>query len=47
MTGGLTLGAALLLGFAASGHCLAMCGGISARSASRRRKRADGRPRLR
>jgi len=30
MTGGLTLGAALLLGFAASGHCLAMCGGISA-----------------
>jgi sulfite exporter TauE/SafE len=30
MTGGLTLGAALLLGFAASGHCVAMCGGISA-----------------
>jgi len=30
VTGGLTLGAALLLGFAASGHCLAMCGGISA-----------------
>ena len=30
MTGGLTLGAALLLGFAASGHCLVMCGGISA-----------------
>ena len=30
MTGGLTLGAALMLGFAASGHCLVMCGGISA-----------------
>ncbi|MET0731633.1 MAG: sulfite exporter TauE/SafE family protein, partial [Casimicrobiaceae bacterium] len=30
MIGGLTFGAALMLGFAASGHCLAMCGGISA-----------------
>jgi uncharacterized protein len=30
MNGALTLGAALLLGFAASGHCLVMCGGISA-----------------
>ena len=30
MNGALTLGAALLLGFAASGHCIVMCGGISA-----------------
>lgn len=30
MNGALTLGAALLLGLAASGHCLLMCGGISA-----------------
>ena len=29
MTGGLTLGAALMLGIAASGHCLVMCGGIT------------------
>jgi len=29
MTESLTLGAALLLGLAASGHCLVMCGGIS------------------
>ena len=38
MTGGLTLGAALLLGFAASGHCLVMCGGISARAGPRHRQ---------
>jgi len=30
MNGLLTLGAAVLLGLAASGHCLVMCGGISA-----------------
>lgn len=30
MNGTLTFGAALLLGLAASGHCLVMCGGISA-----------------
>lgn len=30
MNGVLTLGAAVLLGLAASGHCLVMCGGISA-----------------
>lgn len=30
MIGELTLGAALLLGAAGSGHCLAMCGGITA-----------------
>jgi sulfite exporter TauE/SafE len=45
MTGGLTLGAALILGFAASGHCLAMCGGISAALGIATAKRADGRPR--
>lgn len=45
MTGGLTLGAALLLGFAASGHCLAMCGGISAALGIATAKRTDGRPR--
>jgi len=45
MTGGLTLGAALLLGFAASSHCLAMCGGISAALGVATAKRADGRPR--
>jgi len=45
MTGGLTLGAALILGFAASGHCLAMCGGISAALGVATAKRADGRTR--
>jgi sulfite exporter TauE/SafE len=45
MTGGVTLGAALLLGIAASGHCLAMCGGISAALGVATAKRADGRPR--
>jgi len=45
MTGGLTLGAALLLGFAASGHCIAMCGGISAALGLATGKRADGRSR--
>ena len=46
MTGGLTLGAALLLGFAASGHCLAMCGGISAALGLATDKNADGRSRI-
>ena len=45
MTGGLTLGAALMLGFAASGHCLVMCGGISAALGLATAKRADGKPR--
>jgi sulfite exporter TauE/SafE len=45
MTGGITLGAALLLGFAASGHCLAMCGGISGALGIATAKRADGRSR--
>ena len=45
MTGGLTLGAALMLGFAASGHCIAMCGGISAALGVATAKGAHGRPR--
>lgn len=43
MTGGLTLGAALLLGFAASGHCLVMCGGISSALGLATAKSAEGR----
>jgi sulfite exporter TauE/SafE len=46
MTGGLTLGAALMLGIAASGHCLVMCGGISAALGLATAKRADGRSRM-
>jgi len=45
MIGGLTLGAALMLGFAASGHCLVMCGGISTALGLATAKRADGKPR--
>lgn len=45
MTGALTLGAALLLGLAASGHCLVMCGGISSALGIATAKRADGRQR--
>ncbi len=45
MTGGLTLGAALVLGFAASGHCLVMCGGISAALGLATAKHANGKPR--
>jgi sulfite exporter TauE/SafE len=45
MIDGLTLGAALLLGLAASGHCLVMCGGISAALGMATAKGADGRPR--
>lgn len=45
MSEGLTLFAALLLGLAASGHCLVMCGGISAALGIATAKRADGRPR--
>lgn len=44
MSGALTLGAALLLGLAASGHCFVMCGGISAALGMATAKRADGRP---
>ncbi|HRP27118.1 MAG TPA: sulfite exporter TauE/SafE family protein [Burkholderiaceae bacterium] len=43
----LTLGAALLLGLAASGHCLVMCGGISAALGIATARGADGRPRPR
>lgn len=46
MSGGpLTIGAALLLGLAASGHCLAMCGGISAALGVVTARDAGGRPR--
>jgi len=45
MTDALTLGAALLLGLAASGHCLVMCGGISAALGIATAKGRDGRPR--
>jgi sulfite exporter TauE/SafE len=45
MSGVLTLGAALLLGLAASGHCLVMCGGISAALGIATAKDADGRTR--
>jgi sulfite exporter TauE/SafE len=41
----LTLGAALLLGLAASGHCLVMCGGISAALSIATARRPDGRAR--
>jgi sulfite exporter TauE/SafE len=45
VNGTLTLAAALLLGLAASGHCLVMCGGISAALGIATAKRADGKPR--
>jgi len=45
VTGGLTLGAALLLGFAASGHCVAMCGGIAGALGLATERNANGRPR--
>ena len=45
MNGTLTFGAALLLGLAASGHCLVMCGGISAALGVATAKDKDGRPR--
>jgi sulfite exporter TauE/SafE len=46
MNGTLTLSAALLLGLAASGHCIVMCGGISAAlgMAAARDKRGRTRP---
>lgn len=47
MNGVLTIGAALLLGLAASGHCLVMCGGISAALGIATLKDANGRPRPR
>ena len=42
---GLTLGAAFLLGLAASGHCLVMCGGITAALGMAASKNAQGLPR--
>lgn len=45
MSGMLTLGAAVLLGLAASGHCLVMCGGISAALGMAAAKNSDGRTR--
>ena len=45
MNGTLTVGAALLLGLAASGHCLVMCGGITAALGLATAKNAAGRPR--
>ena len=46
MSGGLTLGAALILGIAASGHCLVMCGGISSALGLASARSPDGRPRV-
>ena len=45
MNGVLTLGAAALLGLAASGHCLVMCGGISAALGMAAAKNSAGRTR--
>lgn len=45
MNGALTLGAAVLLGLAASGHCLVMCGGISAALGMAAAKDSAGRTR--
>ena len=45
MTGMLTLSAALLLGLAASGHCLVMCGGITTALGMATAKDARGRTR--
>jgi sulfite exporter TauE/SafE len=45
VTGSLTLGAALLLGLVASGHCVVMCGGISAALGIATARTAAGRPR--
>jgi sulfite exporter TauE/SafE len=46
MTGALTLSAALVLGVTASGHCMVMCGGISAALGIATAKNADGAPQL-
>lgn len=45
MTATLSAGAALLLGLAAGGHCLVMCGGITAALGFATAKDAAGRPR--
>jgi sulfite exporter TauE/SafE len=46
VNGGLTFGAALILGIAASGHCLVMCGGISSALGLASAKSPGGQPRL-
>jgi sulfite exporter TauE/SafE len=46
MTEALTLSAALLLGFAASGHCIVMCGGIASALGMATATNPAGRPRL-
>jgi sulfite exporter TauE/SafE len=43
MSGMLTIGAAFLLGLSASGHCLAMCGGLTAALGLATARTADGR----
>src|ERR1044071_6466328 len=45
MTGMLTIGASFLLGLAGSGHCLAMCGGVTAALGLSTARDARGRPR--
>jgi uncharacterized protein len=45
MTGMLTVGAAFLLGLGGSGHCLAMCGGVTAALGLATSRDANGRPR--
>jgi uncharacterized protein len=45
MNGSLTIAAALLLGLLASGHCMLMCGGISAALGVATGKDSQGRPR--
>lgn len=45
MSGMLTIGGAFLLGLAASGHCLAMCGGLTAALGLATARTADGRMR--
>jgi sulfite exporter TauE/SafE len=46
MTGMLTIGATFLLGLAASGHCLAMCGGVTAALGLATARDASGRVRV-
>jgi uncharacterized protein len=46
MTGMLTIGATFLLGLAASGHCLAMCGGVTAALGLATARDAGGRVRV-
>lgn len=46
ITGALTLSAALLLGLAASGHCIVMCGGIASALGMATAPGRGGRPRM-